>query len=948
MDNNKPEGRKVTASGTGKKLGKKGEGLGTGPVNNMGNYEDRNEQHHSAGTKPVKPGISQTEHKSANPLQSLLGSKRPSGNAHRPATGNAQRPSNRPDGKRPGETSQDGDKSILSSLLGGNSQNPSSQQSGGGLSSLFGSGTNQQQSSQHKPANLASMLTGSSGQSSQQSGSGSGPSLFGGNKKIIMIIIAAVLIYFLYKSMTGSNNSTNNDSELPVSTTSSQSGTYTDDEYSNPTPTVKPSTSGEADNLMNLFMGSAGNSNYDYDNNDTITETNSAADTSVSGKARSKFTKIKGNNKDVVTMLIYMCGTDLESQSGMATADLKEMLNATVGKNVNLLVYTGGCSRWRNNVVSNQYNEIYQISDGQLFRLEDNLTGSMTNPATLASFIKYGKNRFNANRMCLILWDHGGGSVSGYGYDEKTGRGKSMTLGGLSEALEMGGVKFDFIGFDACLMATVENGLMLSKYADYMIASEETEPGVGWYYTQWLTKLSKNTSMPTVEIGKMIADDFVDVCAKQCRGQATTLSVVDLAELQATVPTELTSFSKEASKMIKNKEYQKISKARGNTREFAQSSRIDQIDLVDFATRLGTKESKKLAKVLQNAVKYNRTGGGISNAYGLSIYFPYQRAGNVKNAVSAYQNIGMDEAYTRCIQEFASLEASGQVSAAGQSYSSYSSGQTALPGLLDILGGGNAGSYSGSYGVDLTNLLGDMLGGGSSYGGMLDLFTGRDLTIEEASEYITENHVDNSLLTWQNNQITLPEEQANLINDVALNVYYDVGDSYLDLGMDDIRYTWHDNTLINDYNGVWLHFDDQPVAFYHLYKISQNESVGYVPVFLKRNGTTEQIRANLIILVEGSKGTIIGAQQIYGDEEKDVEAKNMIGIGAGDQLIFLCDCFGYDGRYQDTFPVGDLVLTDQTVIDYKNINGIEDCRITYCLTDIYNQRHWTSTIDMGN
>ena len=87
-------------------------------------------------------------------------------------------------------------------------------------------------------------------------------------------------------------------------------------------------------------------------------------------------------------MLIYMCGTDLESQSGMATADLKEMLNATVGKNVNLLVYTGGCSRWRNNVVSNQYNEIYQISDGQLFRLEDNLTGSMTNPATLASFIK--------------------------------------------------------------------------------------------------------------------------------------------------------------------------------------------------------------------------------------------------------------------------------------------------------------------------------------------------------------------------------------------------------------------------------------------------------------------------------------------------------------------------------------------------------------------------------
>ena len=94
-----------------------------------------------------------------------------------------------------------------------------------------------------------------------------------------------------------------------------------------------------------------------------------------------------------------------------------------------------------------------------------------------------------------------------------------------------------------------------------------------------------------------------------------------------------------------------------------------------------------------------------------------------------------------------------------------------------------------------------------------------------------------------------------------------------------------------------------------------------------------------VIAVENRRGITLGV---------GLEAKNMIGIGAGDQLIFLCDCFGYDGAYQDTFPVGDLVLTDQTVIDYKNINGIEDCRITYCLTDIYNQRHWTSTIDMGN
>ena len=111
-----------------------------------------------------------------------------------------------------------------------------------------------------------------------------------------------------------------------------------------------------------------------------------------------------------------------------------------------------------------------------------------------------------------------------------------MSLAGINTALKNAGVKFDFIGFDACLMATVETALMLDEYADYMIASEETEPGIGWYYTNWLTKLSANTSMPTLEIGKNIVDDFVTTCASQCRGQSATLSVVDLAELSATVP----------------------------------------------------------------------------------------------------------------------------------------------------------------------------------------------------------------------------------------------------------------------------------------------------------------------------------------------------------------------------------------------------------------------------
>ena len=37
----------------------------------------------------------------------------------------------------------------------------------------------------------------------------------------------------------------------------------------------------------------------------------------------------------------------------MGTSDLKEMTKAQFGDNLNLLVYTGGCRRWQNRIVSN-------------------------------------------------------------------------------------------------------------------------------------------------------------------------------------------------------------------------------------------------------------------------------------------------------------------------------------------------------------------------------------------------------------------------------------------------------------------------------------------------------------------------------------------------------------------------------------------------------------------
>ena len=239
--------------------------------------------------------------------------------------------------------------------------------------------------------------------------------------------------------------------------------------------------SGGLADVFGSLIGGYSTTESDYSSYETAQESSPAQlDMNVDPSARQKYTSIIGQGADVVTIMVYLCGTDLESRSGMGTADLQEMAAANLSDNINLIVYTGGCKKWKNNIVSSSVNQIFQIKQGGVKMLEDNMgKASMSDPSTLTSFIKYCSTNFPANRNELILWDHGSGSLSGYAYDEKYPQTGSMSLSGIKKAISDGGIKFDFVGFDACLMATAETAFMLNNYADYMIASEETEPGIG-------------------------------------------------------------------------------------------------------------------------------------------------------------------------------------------------------------------------------------------------------------------------------------------------------------------------------------------------------------------------------------------------------------------------------------------------------------------------------------
>lgn len=692
-----------------------------------------------------------------------------------------------------------------------------------------------------------------------------------------------------------------------------------------------------------------------------------------------KRTQILGNGQDVATVMVYICGSDLESGGGAATMDIKEMLNAGVGDHVNLILYTGGTTEWQNRQMSSSVNQIYQISGNSLYLLENNAGNkNMTDPDTLTEFIRYCSSNFPANRNMLILWDHGGGSVTGYGSDEKFSYSGTMDLTKIRTALRNAGTSFDFIGFDACLMATVETGLVASEYADYLIASEETESGYGWYYTNWLAELSDNPSISTVDLGQRIVDDFIRTSAQAGQGWAGTQSVVDLAELSYTVPSRLEAFGTSTAALIESEgsggDYKTVSNARAKARSFGDSFSIDQVDLVDFAERLGTAESMSLAKAVRDAVKYNNTTRDMTSSYGLSVYFPYANSKYVKNAGKVYDQIGIPSEYTRCVQSYAAMGLSGQ----------YISGGSGDPfnSLFGIFGSGDYGdsyfygnssgsSYSSSSIADmLGELMGGSLGGFSSDYDISDFsFFRSNVNLDAICGFLEKNQFDETKLEWKENAqgtpvISMPQEQWDLVHSIELNMFYDDGEEYIDLGSDNVFEFDEQGNLLGVNDNTWLTVDGHYMAYYYD-SMTVNEDryliTGHSPILY--NGKEAELILNFD--QEHPYGYIAGVRYLEETEtpnigkllegvvdkndKADLETGGEIGIlpavKEGDRIEFLADFYDYQGNFLDSFVLGEAwTVTDQEPQIANMDLGEGSALAMYCFTDIYHKKYWTGVI----
>ena len=219
------------------------------------------------------------------------------------------------------------------------------------------------------------------------------------------------------------------------------------------------------------------------------------------------------------TIMIYMCGADLESQMngnkplGLATDDLKEILSVDgQPDDVNIIVETGGAKRWRSDLgISAKEIGRYHVEDKKLVKDDQLLKANMGNKRTFQSFLEWGLTEYPAKKTGVILWNHGG-ALDGVCFDEIYAN-DSLTdnevVSALEGAFETVGrtEKLDWIGYDACLMSVQDIAEMNSKYFKYMVASEEAEVGEGWAYQSWVDDLYEHKS--TEEVLSAICDGFI-------------------------------------------------------------------------------------------------------------------------------------------------------------------------------------------------------------------------------------------------------------------------------------------------------------------------------------------------------------------------------------------------------------------------------------------------------
>ena len=370
--------------------------------------------------------------------------------------------------------------------------------------------------------------------------------------------------------------------------------------------------------------------------------------------------KIFYSPKGKRTIMIYMIGSDLESKYLAATKDINEIMNSDVNyDDINILIYTGGAKKWHISEIPNDKQALFELnSDGLSLIEEFDSDTNMLDYNNLSYLLNYGYDNYDTEYYDLIFWDHGAGPIYGYGFDEYY-KIDTMSLEEIKKGLDnspFNGInRLELVGFDACLMSSVEIASIISNYADYMVASQEFEPGNGWDYG-FLENINKNTS--SVDLGKNIVDSFDDYYSSKESIKGYSLSLLRLSQFD--------NLNKKLDELFTNLDsnsnisFSAISRSRSKSKSFGRLSNekyyYDLVDLNDFASNLPSEYktySDNLKSSISDVVIYQKTD--LENVNGISIYFPYENKKEITDNLKIYETFNYLKTYYNFLTDFSNI-----------------------------------------------------------------------------------------------------------------------------------------------------------------------------------------------------------------------------------------------------------------------------------------------------
>ena len=629
--------------------------------------------------------------------------------------------------------------------------------------------------------------------------------------------------------------------------------------------------------------------------------------------SRKSFDQAQIPDDGVWTIFVYLCGSDLESESGMGTDDMEEMRNAAPSDKVRFVVQTGGADGWQSDV-DDSVMQRFVIQNGSITEVDTADLSSMGSPDTLSDFLVWGTENYASEHMGLIFWNHGGGSITGVCFDELHDN-DSVSLMEMDAALmtcaEASGRKFDFIGYDACLMGTIEVANVLATYADYMYASEEMEPGSGWDYTAIGNYLAEHPETTAADLGKVVCDSFMEACKKQQDDSLTTLSVIDLSKIDALL-SSFNSFARnmyavgedsvEVGEMIRGIEA--ADNFGGNNKTEGYTNMVDLGGICDACASYA--EGADAAKqALADAVVYKISGDTHPNASGLSVYYPLSVQGS--NELSLFGKISVSPYYLSFVDRL------NNTGATENDFASYDDEQWFEDG------------EAWEWGETSDDSHWDYLDDYEQTGESAYITFAEDPAVNDEGVY----------------GLTLDEDGIDNSAGICALVYElsEDGDSILELGeTTDIVGDWESGSFSDNFDGYWLSLPDGQNLATYIVEETEDYVIYTSPILLNGDETNLRIRQYF------SDGHVEIEGAWEGISEEGASSREIVKLTNGDVITPLYYAFSAEDEEDEfQFAGEEYTVSGSTVIQY-GLMPEGEYYYAFCIDDIYGDYYCTDPV----